>query len=108
MYLRPEELSAMLAQIEEHAPIGSELMLDFISTTGVGKAYLHPSIGATGSEFRWGCEHIIDVCESHPRLKLVAEHSVAEAYGPGARWMETVLEPWLGGPMYGLAHFSIG
>jgi O-methyltransferase involved in polyketide biosynthesis len=107
MYLTPEQMRAMVTHIAEHAPHGSELVLDYISTVGVGKAHMHPSIGATGSEFRWGCEHIIDVCESHPRLKLMAEHSVAEAYGPGASWMEKVLEPWLGGPMYGLAHFVI-
>lgn len=107
MYLTPEELNAMLAHIEAHAPNGSELMLDFISLAGVGKAHLHPSISATGSEFRWGCEHITDLCQTHPRLELLAEHSVAEAYGPGASWMEKVLEPWLGGPMYGLAHFVI-
>jgi O-methyltransferase involved in polyketide biosynthesis len=107
MYLTPPQMNNMIAHIVEHAPNGSELMLDYISNIGVGKAHLHPSIGVTGSEFRWGCEHITDVCKSHPRLQLLEEHSVAEAYGPGASWMEKVLEPWLGGPMYGVAHFVI-
>lgn len=107
MYLTPEQMKTMVSHIVEHAPPESELVLDYISHVGVGKAHWHPSIGATGSEFRWGCEHITDVCKSHPRLELLAEHSVAEAYGPGASWMEKVLEPWLGGPMYGLAHFRL-
>lgn len=107
MYLTPTQMNTLITHIVDNAPDGSELMLDHISQVGVGQAHLHPSIAATGSEFRWGCEHITELCQSHPRLQLIEDHSVAEAYGPGANWIEKVLEPWLGGPMYGLAHFVI-
>ena len=107
MYLRPQQMRAVLQHIGQHAPSGSELVMDYISDIGIGKAYLHPSVADTGSEFRWGCNHIQDMCSAHPRLHLAQDHSVSEAYGAGVYWMEKVLEPWWGGPMYGLARFVV-
>jgi hypothetical protein len=37
----------------------------------------------------------------------LAQHTVAEAYGPACCWAEMCLSPWTGGPLYGLAHLQI-
>jgi hypothetical protein len=44
----------------------------------------------------------------HPRLELIAQHSVAEAYGWAARWAELCWTPWTGGTLYGLARLRVG
>lgn len=107
MYLEPAQLRVVMQEISTHAPEGSELVMDFISNAGVGKAFMHPQILETGAEFKWGTDRIADIANDYPRLHLEAQHSITEAYGLTARWMEQILQPLLGGPMYGLAHWSV-
>jgi O-methyltransferase involved in polyketide biosynthesis len=107
MYLEPEQLRQILKEMGDHAPSGSELVMDFISDIGVGKAFLHPHLCDAGAEFKWGTHRIEKIGNEQPRFHLQSQHSIAEAYGATARWMEHFLSPWLGGPMYGLAHWRI-
>ena len=84
MYLSAEQIDTLITHIVDCAPNGSELVLDYISNAGVGKAHLHPSIGATGSEFRWGCKDITQICQSHPRLQLLADHKPRDSSPQGS------------------------
>ena len=107
MYLEPTQLPQIMKEIADHAPAGSELVMDFISDIGIGKAFLHPHIADAGAELKWGTHRIEEIGNDQPRFHLQSQHSIAEVYGATARWMEHFLTPWLGGPMYGLAHWRI-
>ncbi len=107
MYLTPTQVKAVLQEIGENAHEGSELVCDFMTPLGIGQARLNPSVSGTGAEFLWGAHNGLEVARQHPRLELLAQHTVAEAYGPACCWAEICLSPWTGGPLYGLAHLQI-
>ena len=107
MYLDAAQLKTILQEICDQAPAGSELVMDFISEISIGKAFLHPHISEAGAEFTWGTNHIEELAVTEPRLLLQSQHSITEAYGNTARWMERFFSPWIGGPAYGLAHWKI-
>lgn len=107
MYLDEAQLHAFWNEVSEHAPIGSQLVMDFISNVGVGKALWHPDVGATGAQFKWGTRCLESVCAQHPHLTLLSQRSVSETYGLGAQWFEQMSRPWWGGPVYGLAHMRV-
>lgn len=107
MYLTPTQVRAVLQEIGNHAPEGSELICDFMTPMGIGHTHLAPSIAGTGAEFRWGAHNALEVARLHPRLELLAQHTAAEAYGPVSCWAEMCLTPWTGGPWYGIAHMQI-
>lgn len=107
MYMQPTEVKSFLQEIGEHAPEGTELLCDFISPLGIGQTALanrHPEEAAT---FRWGAHNGLEIASQHPRLELLDQHSVSEAYGWAGPWMEMWCAPMLGGPMYGLAHLKV-
>jgi O-methyltransferase involved in polyketide biosynthesis len=107
MYMQPGEVQALVQEIGQHAPAGTELVCDFISPLGVGHALVthqHPHEATT---FTWGTHHAQDIADLHPRLQLLAEHSVAEAYGWCGQWLEQLSGPLTGGPMYALAHLRV-
>ena len=107
MYLQPAQVRSFLREIGDNAPEGSELVCDFISPMGVGqRAYPHP-IDQVDAAFAWGAHNGQELASLHPRLELLSQHSVSEAYGWGGTWAEMLCSPWTGGPLYGLAHLRI-
>lgn len=107
MYLQPDQVAAVLAEFAEHAPPGSQFLCDVISHVGVGQAHRNPSLGPTGAKFHWGIKDMAELTAPHPRLRLQAQHSVAECYG----WMGTVTEwclmPWSSTPLYALVTLGV-
>lgn len=107
MYLTPAQVKAVLKEIGENAPEGSELVCDFMAPGGVGHVNMAPSVAGTGAQFRWGAHNGQEVAHMHPRLELIAQHSVAEAYGWACCWAEMCMTAWTGGPLYGVAHIQV-
>lgn len=108
MYLQPAQVQAVLRELAECAPAGSQLVLDVLTHHAVGRAARHASVGPTGAEFRWGVHRMRELADMHPRLSLLREQSVAECYGWPALAMELLWWPWLGAPLYGLATLGVG
>ena len=107
VYLTHKQVKAVLQEIGENAHEGSQMVCDFMTPLGIGQARLAPSVSGTGAQFLWGAHNGLEVARQHPRLELLAQHTVAEAYGPACCWAEVCLSPWTGGPLYGLAHLHI-
>ena len=107
MYLAPARVKSVLKEIGDNAPEGSELVCDFMTPRGIGHAKMAPSVAGTGAEFLWGAHNGQEVARLHPRLELIAQHTVAEAYGWGCCWAEMCMTPWTGGPFYGVAHLQV-
>ncbi|MFM8590446.1 MAG: class I SAM-dependent methyltransferase [Limnohabitans sp.] len=108
MYLQPTQVRAVLRELAEQAPEGNELLCDFISPLGIGHAGLSSSMASAHAEFHWGAHNGAEIAALHPRLELLAQHSVSEAYGWGASLVEFGCSPWIGGPVYALAHLRVG
>lgn len=108
MYLTPVQVRSILRELADHAPEGSELLCDFMSPLGIGHASLSPSMDCTAAEFRWGAHNGSEIAALHPRLELMAQHSVAEAYGWSASLLDFCSQSWTGGPLYAVAHLRVG
>lgn len=108
MYLQPAQVQAVLRELAQCAPAGSQLVLDVLTHHAVGHAAQHASVGPTGAEFRWGVHRMGELADMHPRLSLLREQSAAECYGWPALAMELACWPWLGAPLYGLATLGVG
>lgn len=107
MYMQPTQVAGFFREIGEHAPEGSELLCDFISPIGIGHTWPanhHPQEPAL---FTWGAHNGVEMAQFHPRLELLDQHSVAEAYGWAGHWLEAWCTPLTGGPLYGLAHLKV-
>ena len=107
MYMKPVEVKAFFHEIGEHAPEGTELLCDFISPLGIGQAPLTGRLPGEAATFRWGAHNGQEIASLHPRLELLEQHSVAEAYGWLGPWLEALWSPVTGGPLYGLAHLKV-
>lgn len=107
MYLEPAQAQAVLREFATQAPRGSALLLDTLSHLAVGRAQHHPSVGPTGAQFRWGLHRVDELTAPHPRLVLQALRSVAECYGWAGLAGEAWWQPWLGAPLYGMAHLTL-
>lgn len=107
MYMQPTEVKAFLEEIGTHAPEGSELLCDFISPLGIGQASPANHWPDDAVNFSWGAHNGQEIASLHPRLELLDQHSVAEAWGWGGSWLEALCAPLTGGPMYGLAHLKV-
>ncbi|MFT3802374.1 MAG: class I SAM-dependent methyltransferase [Burkholderiaceae bacterium] len=81
MYLRPQVVSAVLAEFGERAPAGSVLAFDAMCWLAAGHAKQHPSVRHTKAEIAWGPRRPDDLLTPHPRLRLAATHRVMEGYG---------------------------
>ena len=81
MYLEPQQVEAVLATFNERAPAGSVLAFDAMCWLGVGRAAQHPSVRATGAEFRWGLRSAAELTQGHPRLHLDSSYRVLEGFG---------------------------
>jgi O-methyltransferase involved in polyketide biosynthesis len=107
MYLHADQVQALLREVGENAPAGSELVFDFISPLGVGLAAWHPSVGPTGAQFHWGWCDAQGLPGRPARLHGKACFCVCEAYGPAGLWAQWWLGRWGQGPLYGLAHLEV-
>lgn len=103
MYLQPHQVRAVLEEFATHAPPGSQMLADFISHLGVGRARWVPSLARSRAQFRWGAGQWSDFTDAHPRLRLLERRSAAECYGWWARLAEAGGEPLLGPALYGMA-----
>ena len=45
------------------------------------RAAQHPSVRATGAEFRWGLRSAAELTQGHPRLHLDSTYRVLEGFG---------------------------
>jgi O-methyltransferase involved in polyketide biosynthesis len=105
MYLNASQVRVLLREIGDNAPEGSELLVDFVSPWGIdAQNHWAPDM----APFQWGAHNGLEMARMHPRLELIAQHSVAEAYGWGASWAELCGRPWTGGILYGLARLRVG
>lgn len=107
MYLTPTQVKAVLQEIGNNAPEGSQLVCDFMTPLAIGRTNTLPSVSGTGAEFRWGAHNAMEVAHLHPRMEVIAQHTVAELYGWAFCWAEMCMAPWTGGPLYGVAHLQI-
>lgn len=107
MYLEPAQVQAVLHTFAEQAPPGSRLVLDVMAQGAVGHAARHASVGRTGAEFRWGVDRVGRLCEAHPRLRLLAEHSVSDSLGWAGWALEAAWRPWVGGPFYSVVTLGV-
>ncbi len=107
MYLQPCKVHSIIREIGENAPEGSELVMDFVSPLTVGPTAMLAHKSETGAPFAWGVHNGLEVAKLHPRLELLSQHSVSEAYGWGALWTEMLWGTFMGGPLYGLAHLRV-
>ncbi len=107
MYMKPVEVKTFFQEIGEHAPEGSELLCDFISPLGIGQGPVGASLEGQPLTFGWGAHNGQEIASLHPRLELLEQHSVAEAYGCLSPWVEALCAPLTGGPLYGLAHLKV-
>ncbi len=106
MYLTPAQVHAVLQEISDNAPSGSEFIFDFMSPVGIGHACLHPSVKDTGAEFTWGVRHVSQFVAQFSRLEVHEQRSVSEAYGMACCLTELLTAPFTGGPLYGLLRLA--
>ena len=114
----PNVLFAPPAQIEQQvrhvlhsfaaqAPAGSRLVIDILAGCAVGMAQWHASVGPTKAQFHWGIRHMRELTDCHPRLRLLATHSVAASHG----WMgiaaERMWSYWSSTPLYGVVELGV-
>ena len=100
MYLEPQQVQAVLATFDERAPAGSVLAFDAMCWLGVGRAAQHPSVRATGAEFRWGLRSPADLTRGHPRLRLDSTYRVLEGFGLPYTLFAPLVLMLLGVPLY--------
>jgi len=100
MYLEPQQVQAVFATFGERAPAGSVLAFDAMCWLGVGRAAQHPSVRATGAEFRWGLRRTSELAEAHPRLRLDSVYRVLEGFGLAYTLFAPLVLMVLGVPLY--------
>ncbi|WP_053246223.1 class I SAM-dependent methyltransferase [Achromobacter sp. DMS1] len=61
MYLQPQAVSAILAEVGERAPAGSVFAFDAMCWLAAGRARRHPSVRHTRAEFGWGPRRLADL-----------------------------------------------
>ncbi|AGU50467.1 leucine carboxyl methyltransferase family protein [Variovorax paradoxus B4] len=106
MYLEPQQVQAVLATFGERAPPGSVLAFDAMCWLAVGRAAQHPSVRATGAEFRWGLRKTAELTQAHPRLRLDATYRVLEGFGLSYTLFAPLVLMLLGVPLYAVYALS--
>ena len=107
MYFQPSKVKQIIREIGENAPEGSEVLLDFVSPLAIGPSAWMPHPEEPDAPFVWGTHNGQQIAQLHPRLELLSQHSVSEAYGVGATWAEMCWHAFTGGPLYGMAHLRV-
>jgi O-methyltransferase involved in polyketide biosynthesis len=100
MYLKPEQVRAVIATFGERAPAGSMLAFDAMCWLAVGRARQHPSVRATGAEFQWGIRRESELAQAHPRLRLEGSYRVLEGIGMPYTLFAPMVMLFLGVPLY--------
>ncbi|WP_090141275.1 class I SAM-dependent methyltransferase [Limnohabitans sp. DM1] len=107
MYLQPRQVDRILREIGDNAPQDSEIVVDFMTPFAVGQSVLAKAVKPMDAPFTWGAYNGQEIAQTHPRLELLSQLSVSQAYGWGAVWAEMFWGPIMGGPLYGLAHLRV-
>lgn len=107
MYFDPDQAFAVLQEFAERAPAGSQLITDTVACCAVGQAQWHASVGQTEAQIHWGVDNLRALADVHPRLQLLASHSVAPSHGWLGLAMEAFWRPWGGAPLYGLVQLGV-
>lgn len=107
MYLQPGQVRAVLEEFAARAPAGSQLLADFISYLGVGRARWVPSLARSHAQFHWGASGWSDFTEPHPRLRLLERRSAAECLGGWAVLAEAGFQALVGPAVYGMALLGV-
>jgi O-methyltransferase involved in polyketide biosynthesis len=108
MYLKPEDVQAILGAFGEKASKGSELLFDFMSWLGVGQAQRHsPVMKHTKAEFHWGARRISDLTKPHPRLRLLSQHRPLASGGFLRSAGEYLFRAITSVPLYGIARMGV-
>ena len=107
MYLQPQQVRHVLHSFAAQAPAGSRLVIDILAGCAVGMAQWHASVGPTKAQFHWGIRSLQELTDCHPRLRLLATHSVAASHG----WMgiaaERMWSYWSSTPLYGVVELGV-
>jgi len=102
MYLRPQQVTALLASFGERAPAGSVFAFDALVGLAVGHAAFHPSLRRTAAQLHWGPNHLDELTAPHARLRLRAVEPLLEGYGWPYPITGPVFHALAGVPLYAL------
>lgn len=106
LYLMPDTVHAVLATFGERAPAGSVLMFDSMCWLFIGKAKHHPSVKRMDAEFHWGPRKLAELTAPHPRLRLLASHSVMGSYSLAFKITQSIFRAVTGVPFF--AVYTLG
>ncbi len=85
----------------------SRAIRGLLAGCAVGMAQWHASVGPTKAQFHWGIRSLQELTDCHPRLRLLATHSVAASHG----WMgiaaERMWSYWSSTPLYGVVELGV-
>jgi hypothetical protein len=107
MYLQPRQVARILQEIGDNAAQDSEIVVDFMTPLALGESLLAKAVPPMDAPFTLGAHNGKEIAQTHPRLELLSQLSVSEAFGWGAVWAEMFWGPILGGPLYWLAHLRV-
>ena len=107
MYLQPHQARHVLHSFAVNAPAGSRLVIDVLAGCAVGMAQWHPSVGPTQAQFHWGIRNLHELTDCHPRLRLLATHSVAASHGWLGIAAEQMWNYWSSTPLYGVVELGV-
>ncbi|KAI1173736.1 S-adenosyl-L-methionine-dependent methyltransferase [Nemania sp. FL0916] len=69
-YLEPEEGAKLLCKLVDHAPAGSQIVLDIVGTIMTRYHDFIPLFRGTGVRMKWSVDDGEDIAALHPRLQL--------------------------------------
>ena len=107
MYLQPQQVRHVLHSFAAQAPAGSRLVIDILAGCAVGMAQWHASVGPTKAQFHWGIRSLQELTDCHPRLRLLATHSVAASHGWMGLAAERMWNYWSSTPLYGVVELGV-
>ncbi|MES2980550.1 MAG: class I SAM-dependent methyltransferase [Pseudomonadota bacterium] len=107
MYFDPGQVDHFLYEFGQNAPEGSELICDALSWLAVGSASLHPSVGHTSAEFKWGPKGPASFTAAHPRICVKSEHSVMDGYDMATSLVCASFRALWGVPYYGITRLGV-
>ncbi|MBS0508327.1 MAG: class I SAM-dependent methyltransferase [Proteobacteria bacterium] len=107
MYLQPQQVRQVLQAFATQAPAGSRLVIDILAGCAVGMAQWHASVGPTNAQFHWGIRSLSELTDCHPRLRLLATHSVASSHGWMGLAAERMWNYWSSTPLYGVVELGV-
>lgn len=107
MYLQPHQVRHVLRSFATHASAGSRMVIDILAGCAVGMAQWHASVGQTRAQFHWGIRSLRELTDCHPRLRLLATHSVAASHGWMGLAAERMWNYWSSTPLYGVVELGV-